>query len=152
MSALRARRLCAKENQKIEKISSRLYAREGYARLKQLHEVEFPETKAGISQALGMNQAKENQTADSAVSFVKQTAAKTGKSERTIREDIQIAENISEDVRDSIRDSPVADNKKFFGNWLFTVKSSFCPILKNDFFLAGSGLFIALRRHRHLAQ
>lgn len=61
-------------------------------RRKQLHEAEFPETKAGQSQALGMNKALgKDVAAESAATFAKDAAEKTGKSERTIRADVQIA-------------------------------------------------------------
>lgn len=50
--------------------------------------------------------------ADSAiVSYAADTAAKTGVSERTIREDVQIAESIPEDVRDAIRETLLAESK-----------------------------------------
>jgi len=41
--------------------------------------------------------------------FVQDTAAKTGLTERTIQQDVQIGKNIPEDVRDSIKDTPLAE-------------------------------------------
>jgi hypothetical protein len=82
-------------------------------RRKDLYEAMYPETKAGVAGAIKSNKAQGNLTsADSAVaSFVKDTAAKTSKSSRTISEDVQIANRISEPVRDSIRQTPLADSK-----------------------------------------
>jgi N6-adenosine-specific RNA methylase IME4 len=44
-------------------------------------------------------------------SFSADTAAKTNVTERTVRQEVQIAEDIADDVRDKIRDTPLADNK-----------------------------------------
>jgi hypothetical protein len=51
-------------------------------------------------------------SADSAiVSFAADAAANTGRSERSVQVDTQIAESISEDVRDATRETPPADSK-----------------------------------------
>lgn len=52
-----------------------------------------------------------NVGADSAPTFVEDTATKTGVSERTVQENVQIAESIPEDVRDAIRETPLAESK-----------------------------------------
>lgn len=63
----------------------------------------YPQTEQG-----GDRKSKDakNQTADSAVvsppSFVKDTAAKTKQSERVVYEEVQIANRISEPVRNAI--------------------------------------------------
>jgi len=44
--------------------------------------------------------------------FVSNTAKKTGLSERSIRHDIQIATAIAPEVRDAIRETPLADSKR----------------------------------------
>ena len=78
------------------------------ARRKVIYEEKHPETKAGIA---GAN-ARWDATAKSATaSFVADTAAKTGISERTVRENIQIAKSISPEVKEIIRDTPIADRK-----------------------------------------
>jgi ParB-like chromosome segregation protein Spo0J len=91
-------------------------------RRKQIYEIKYPETKKGVAQALGMNKSKKekNVSADSAVtskstalvkSFVKDTAEKTGSSERTIQENIQIATNISPETKAVIKDSVISNKK-----------------------------------------
>lgn len=53
------------------------------ARRKEIYEELYPETKKGISQAMGMNKAIGNNVRpESAPTFVNDTALKTGKSER----------------------------------------------------------------------
>lgn len=44
-------------------------------------------------------------------SFVADTAAKTGKSEANVKQDVQIATGLSAEVRDTIRETELADNK-----------------------------------------
>ncbi len=87
-----------------------------YKRLKDLYEAEFPQTKRG------MRNGQTSKDADSASletrSFVKDTAAKTKISGRTIEEEVQVATNISEEVQTIIKDLPVADNKsELFYRW-----------------------------------
>ena len=78
-------------------------------RRKELHEARYPDTREGQAQARGMNQTLgHNVAADSAATFTEDVAAKTGKSARTIREDVQIAKGIAQDVRDAIRDTLLA--------------------------------------------
>jgi ParB family chromosome partitioning protein len=85
-----------------------------YKRRKDLYEGKFPQTKNGGSpgKAGGGKKAK---TAESAIleapAFVTDTATKTNQSERTVREDVQVATNISNEVQAIIKDLPVADNK-----------------------------------------
>lgn len=78
-------------------------------RRKDLYEAKYPETKQG------MRNGQTSKSAESAsletTSFVKDTAAKTNKSSRTISEDVQVATRIPEPVRDAIRQTPIADNK-----------------------------------------
>ncbi len=59
------------------------------AKRKELFERKHPETKAGKSQAIGMNKALgHNVVAKLAPTFTKATAAKTGISERSIERDV----------------------------------------------------------------
>jgi ParB family chromosome partitioning protein len=82
---------------------------EQLAKRKGLYEAKYPQTKQGGApgKAGGGKTAK---SADSA-SFAKDTAAKTKQSARTIAEDVQIANQITEPVRNSLRDTPTADSK-----------------------------------------
>jgi len=47
----------------------------------------------------------------SAVSFTEDTASKIGVSPRTIRRDVQIAEDLADEVKEAIRNTDLADNK-----------------------------------------
>lgn len=78
---------------------------------KDLYEAKFPETKVGAKGGKGNAKPLANESAESAFSFVKDTAAKTNKSTRTVSEDVQIANRIAEPVRDAIRHTPLADKK-----------------------------------------
>jgi ParB family chromosome partitioning protein len=73
---------------------------------KELYEAKFPQTKHG---AIGNGRSRDAESAS--LNFTKDTAAKTSKSPRTISEDVQIAKNIPEPIRDQIRDTPLADKK-----------------------------------------
>ena len=76
-------------------------------RRKKLYLALHPETKKGTAQAKGMNKKLgHNVTADSATTFVADTAKKTGKSGRAIHEEVQIAENLVGDVKDAITELP----------------------------------------------
>jgi len=71
---------------------------------KQIYEELHPETKAGVSQAVGMNRKKGNNvSAESAPTFVADTAEKTGVSTRAIHVELQIAENLTDEVKEIIR-------------------------------------------------
>ena len=76
---------------------------------KEIYESLFPGTKRGVAGAI----AKHNPaSADSAVAcFVKDTSDKTGRSERTVFEDLQIAENIPSDVMNKVLETDLADRK-----------------------------------------
>jgi len=95
-------------------------------RRKELYEKLYPETRAGISQAIGMHtELGHNVSAESAVtsnqpnhketertqSFVENTAEKTGLSKSTIERDIQIATNIDADVAEEIRSTKLETKK-----------------------------------------
>jgi len=74
---------------------------------KEVYEGLYPETKRG-----GDRKSEVFQTAPGAVCFVKDTAEKTGQSERKVFEDLQIAENISSEVMEKVLDTELADRKK----------------------------------------
>lgn len=79
---------------------------------KEIWERLYPQTRAGVAQANGMNSKLGNVAAAAAATFSQDASAKTGLSERTIREDVQIAKQLAPDVRDAIRDTPLADNRR----------------------------------------
>ena len=82
---------------------------EQLARRKNIYEEVYPQTKHGGDRV--SDEAKK-QVAESATwSFNKDTAAKTKISERVIREDTQIANDIAPAVKDIIRDTDLADRK-----------------------------------------
>lgn len=69
------------------------------ARRKEIYEALHPEAKRGTAGAIGSNRAQGNATADSAIaSFVADAAAKTGRAERTIRQDSARGEALGEDL------------------------------------------------------
>ncbi len=75
-------------------------------RRKEIYEELYPETKASIGEKLAAR--RWNASADSALaqkpSFAEDTAAKTGKSPRTIHEDLQIARNVVPEVQEIIKE------------------------------------------------
>jgi len=75
------------------------------ARRKAIYEQKHPETRAGVAGAEARHHATE------IISFADDTATKTGVTPRTIRQEVQIATDIAEDVRDALRDTDVADRK-----------------------------------------
>ena len=82
---------------------------EQLARRKNIYEEVYPQTKHGGDRK--SDEAK-NQVAESATwSFNKDTAAKTGISERAVRVNFQIANDIAPAVKDIIRDTDLADRK-----------------------------------------
>ncbi len=84
------------------------------ARAKPLFEEEARERqssglkKGGAPGKAGGGKAKN----DNVSSFAANTAAKTGLSERTVQRDVRVAERLAPDVRDAIRDTEIADNKR----------------------------------------
>ncbi len=82
-------------------------------RRKQLYEAKYPQTVKGQAQALGMNRTlnKFNVNDNLSPTFTQDTANRTNQSARTIEREIQIANRIPENVRDIIRETPLADKK-----------------------------------------
>lgn len=80
-----------------------LAARKGW------YEAKHPETKRGGDRGNQHTGGKPRQT--ETISFSQDTSTKTGRTERAIRQDVQIAESIPDDVRDAIRETPLADSK-----------------------------------------
>ena len=87
---------------------------EAYARRKEIYEALHPEAKAKVAGAHASNRAQGRDASEiisPAPSFAADTAAKTGKSPRTIQHEVQIATKLPEPVREAIRHTPVADSK-----------------------------------------
>ena len=80
-------------------------------RRKTVYEKAHPETRAGASQAAGMNRALGNVAENSSATFAADTAAKIGITDRAVRQSIRRAQKIDPKVRDRIRDNPeIADS------------------------------------------
>ncbi len=82
-------------------------------RLKEFYEAEHPETKQGAKGGNFKEKTKEVKKTESVSipTFAKEVSQKTGKSETTIREEVQVATRIPDKVQEKIKDLPVADNK-----------------------------------------
>lgn len=76
---------------------------EHLARRKEIYEVLHPDAPTGAG--------RPKKNAETISSFVADTAAKTGVTERTVQQDVQLAQRIAPDVRDAIRDTETADRK-----------------------------------------
>ncbi len=78
-------------------------------RRKEIYENLHPETKAGIAQAVGMNRAMGNNVAAPSAAtlktFVNDTADKLGVAPRTVREELQIAKNLTPEAQEIIQTS-----------------------------------------------
>lgn len=83
---------------------------EHMARRKELYLALHPET-ANPNQKGGPGRGNKTTPDSGAVSFVADTAAKTGAAESTVRESVQIATSIPEAVKEAIRGTPVEDRK-----------------------------------------
>ena len=85
-------------------------------RRKEIYETLHPETKAGTSQAAGMNRAKGNNVGckmhPTSKSFVQDTAEKLGVNPSTIKRQIQTAKNLTTEAKDIIRDTGTKITKK----------------------------------------
>ena len=80
------------------------------ARRKAIYEEQHPETKP-VNEKGGPGRGNKTAEINSAVSFAADTAAKTGLTDRTVRQEIQIANSITPEVKEIIREIPLADRK-----------------------------------------
>jgi ParB family chromosome partitioning protein len=83
-------------------------------RRKEIYLSLHPETKAGTAGGKAGGRGRPGiAVAESAtaISFVTDTATKTGKAERTVREDVAIGEAVTDEAAEIIADTPIADNK-----------------------------------------
>lgn len=83
-------------------------------RKKEIYEMLYPETKAGVAQAIGMNRAVGNNVVDtesatSKKSFVKDTAEKMQVAPRTIRRKIQVAKNLTPEVKAIVKEHGIGE-------------------------------------------
>lgn len=81
------------------------------ARRKELHEVLYPETRRGVAGGKASGASRRGERASATPSLVRQVAARTGWSRRTIEYEIQIATSIPDDVRKLLRGTAVEDDK-----------------------------------------
>lgn len=111
LDALRAELATIDENL-IRRELTALERAEQLARRKVLYETIHPEAKAGAAQANGMNRSLgRDVVARNATTFANDTAAKTGASARTVRQDVQIGRDLSDEAKAILRNTPVADRK-----------------------------------------
>jgi len=81
-------------------------------RRKEIYEAKYPESKAGVKRAIGMNKALGYNVGDTmSPTFAEDTASKIGVSPRSVQRDVQIAEDLADEVKEAIRDTDLADNK-----------------------------------------
>jgi len=84
---------------------------EALKRRKEIYEVKYPETKPEIKRKSGLKQFRAEIVSPRST-FSEDTAQKLGVSSRTIRHEVQIAEKIDNQVKEKIKDTELADNKK----------------------------------------
>jgi ParB-like chromosome segregation protein Spo0J len=82
---------------------------EQLARRKELYEARHPETKAGV--AGGKARQGKGKSATKMISFAEDTAAKSGVSPETVRQEVQIAEDLDSDVKEAIKGTDLEDRK-----------------------------------------
>jgi N6-adenosine-specific RNA methylase IME4 len=85
---------------------------EQLARRKEIYETLHPETRHGGAPGKPGGGKVARAKDDTVSSFASDTAAKTGLSPRSVQRDVQIAMRIAPDVRDAIRETPIADSKR----------------------------------------
>ncbi len=83
--------------------------------MKEFYEAEHPQTKQGAKGGNFKEKPKEAKKTDSVSipTFAKEASQKTGKSETTIREEVQVASRIPEKVQTLIKDSGAPESQKF---------------------------------------
>jgi len=84
---------------------------EALKRRKEIYEAKYPETKKDSSERMKKIR-RGDKLSLCQKSFTEDTANKIGLSQRTIQRDIQIAEKIDSQVKERIRNTELADNKK----------------------------------------
>jgi len=84
-------------------------------RRKEIYEALHPETKKGAQGGGKNGKGTRKRTESDKMSFSEDTAAKTGKSKRTVERAVAAAQNITDEVQQVIDDTPVADNQSQLG-------------------------------------
>ena len=112
LDALRAK--LAEIDENVQRASlTELEMAEALAARKEIFETLHPETAAGKAQAAGMNRAQGNHvTAKMATTFAEDTAAKIGKSARTIRRYVGYAKMIPKEVRKQLKTSTIENSQR----------------------------------------
>ena len=80
-------------------------------RRKELYEAMHPETKPVTERGGPGRGHKTSEIISPVSSFTKDTSAKTGKSPRTIEQEVQIATKIIPEVKEALADTPIANRK-----------------------------------------
>ena len=82
------------------------------ARRKEIYEVKYPETKKGGDQkSEEIKEKKSSLRSDPPKPFVEATAEKLGVTPRTVAQDVYIANNLTPEAKDILRDTPAANKK-----------------------------------------
>ena len=84
------------------------------ARRQEIYELSYPQTKAGVSQALAMHRHLGHNVTEfisATPAFAKNIASKASVSERKIRQEIQISKNILPEIKNIIGNTNLADSK-----------------------------------------
>ena len=87
---------------------------ENLEKRKLIYEELYPETKKGIAGGIASGISRGTKTENDFVqkdSFVESTSKLTGESESTIKDNIRISKNITDEVKEIIRNEPIADKK-----------------------------------------
>lgn len=83
-------------------------------RRKEMYEAKWPETKAEERRKLGLKQYRAeiiSAREEASPTFATDTATKTGVTARTIRQEVQVATNLADDVKEMIRGTPTENHK-----------------------------------------
>lgn len=91
---------------------TRLEESEHLRRRKEIYETLYPETKKGKSQAAAMNRRLGHKVSDKmAPTFSEDAARETGKSRRTIERSVKIATEISDELKEQLHGTPLANHQ-----------------------------------------
>lgn len=106
LDVLRAEMVEIDENLKRREISA-LERAEMLAIRKKLYEALYPDSKRGPGQP-----SEEDKSIRKHVSYLEDVAAKTDTSTRSVAQNLEPAERLSEEIRDEIRDTPIAQSNR----------------------------------------
>jgi len=80
-------------------------------RRKEIYEAKYPEVKPVTVRGGPGRGHKTNEKISPVLSFAEATATKLGVTPRTVQQEVQIATNLAEDVKETIRGTPLEDSK-----------------------------------------